>query len=600
MSAKVPVKFYYSDIPAPQGSATFYAEFTSIVQSASFDNGKRLYSDSVGLPSASIVIRNDNNEAKRFEIGTWIKIEMTANAGAGSQMLFGFLVESISYNDTPGLLAGSTATLELISVVSRLGRMNVTNMVFASAETFTQLNQFNSSSGVRTIASGGSTMDDYMTFSRPVGYSDNGLTLGGRTYSGTILQFLQTAVATENSHVHAMYPVMIVPSFVDHDRYFSTASLTFNRTVSSTSIGYEQLSRDFFDSELANQVTVTPAGLSGQTQSNATSMALYDARSYSRGTFDNATATALGLAGWLANAMSDRAVQIYTIRFTAEAQDQTALGTLFLELYSNRIGFQLVTRPPGSTNTIQEWVFVVGMRIEMTPDRSIIEMTLHPANLYCPAKIGSSFTQITETGTSRTNLLPNPSAEDNTTGWTGTNATISSGTYPFTFIGTRSVKATISAVSATQNVSVGDGDDLDQRLVVLPSQQYIFSAYVYIPTTNTADSNFRIAITGYDITGAATTGSFSSFVTLVRGTWNRLSVTYTTSSTTVRLLGFVQALSNLAVGQVFYVDNAMIERGSTLGEYFDGSMRPAEWLGTRNNSASLLEYGYYRLGRNVA
>ena len=77
---------------------------------------------------------------------------------------------------------------------------------------------------------------------------------------------------------------------------------------------------------------------------------------------------------------------------------------------------------------------------------------------------------------------------------------------------------------------------------------------------------------------------------VMTGSWQRLSITKTTKSNTTTI-GFA-VVNRTAAAHTFYVDAAMIELSSTLGDYFDGSFNPAgdfsySWTGTANASTSI-------------
>jgi hypothetical protein len=565
-----------------QGSATFpIIEFSDIVKSFSCQIGRTNYTDPVGAGSASIVINNDNNEAKRFDLGTGIEIAVNGF------LLSYFYVDSITYEDQRGLKGGATATLQCTGIIGFLGRIKVTSKAIAATSTYQQLESFNSA-----YYSGSGPLGYNLAFQRLPGPSFYGVAQGAQTYTGTILQYLQTTQATENNLVSVAGSYIWFPSFIDHASYFpSTTEVTFDRTKSASTIAYESIERNYLDSELANRVTVTPAGLSGQTASASSSVTTYGSREYSRGTYDFATSTALSNATWLANVMSDRAVQIFTISFTYEAQDVDALA-LFTGTIAGgtKMGFKLSYRPAGSLITQYEWCFIANAQWDSTPEKTVCTLTLHPANMYMPQLSGygggDSYAVI---GTSRYNLLPTPSGLSSD--WVGNKFTLASADPPFTFNSPTSVKGTVNTGTAGQSILIGDQTELNGHMVVKPSTAYTFSAYVYTPTTNTANTVWRVVTLGKTIAGVDTTATASANTTLTRGSWTRLSFTYTTTATTVRMAIYVESMSTLAVGQVVYVDDCLLEEGSVLDEYFDGTTRPAE--------GNVLNKNYWRLGRTV-
>ncbi|CAB4156206.1 hypothetical protein UFOVP665_49 [uncultured Caudovirales phage] len=116
--------------------------------------------------------------------------------------------------------------------------------------------------------------------------------------------------------------------------------------------------------------------------------------------------------------------------------------------------------------------------------------------------------------TARTNLSTNPSFETNTTSW-------SSGQSSYTV-------STVAAYSGTKSLQVIMSSPTDSNIgnttVTAPTAgRYVFSMYVYIPTTSTlAGRTVSVDTEG----GTATVSSVSqSNATLVAGSWVRFSVT---------------------------------------------------------------------------
>jgi len=584
--------FSYSPYP-PSVSTTSdpRISFTRWVLNATYSFGQTTFTDTPSPGQATIVINNDNNQAKAFDLGTAITITVNGYSG---MLCF---VDSVSYSDAHGSLKGATATLNCTGVLGRIGKSRVTSKAITQTSTEQQLEQFNGS------------IPSLIKFARPASAYAYGIAQGAQTYTGTVLQYLQTTQQTEANLVRAGVGYIFFPSYIDHVYWFSGVPETLTPDASTTNIVYESIDRNYLDSELANSVTVTPAGLSGQVGTNSTSIANYDQRDYSRGTYDYATATALSTANWLASILSDRAVQIFTVSFTAEAQDSAAFAEfLNYGVLNNSPGIKLFYRTAGSSDLKYEWVFVANIECNATPSTTVFTLTCMPANMFCPFVVGlGGSDNYAKLGVSRYNLLPNPSAETDVLGYTGTKFSVamnySDGTYPTNidgiFIGYGSCLGTVSTGTAGQWIQVGDKNEPNKRVVVLASTTYTFSAYIYTPTSNTANTNWRVTANGYTIANAATTSAVGTTTTVTRGVFTRLSVTYTTSSTTVRVALLVESTSTLAVGQTVYIDNCMLETGSTLNEYFDGSLRPAEWVGTKNDSASVLDSNYFRYGRTV-
>ena len=598
MSALRPVSFARTDVP--QGTF-FTARFDSIVQSFSFNNGRRNYVDSWNPGSATIVINNDENQAKQFDLGTGVMVEFSTTWRVQ------LYVDSVDYDDTPGLLGGATAIIQLSPASSRL---NITATSKSILQQSGMLNLIRFNSPLMPTDSGTGPLPRLVAFKFLNGAAVyGGMTQGAQTYTGTVLQYLQTTQQTDNTHIWTTGQgvasdgeYIFCPGAFDLFGYVSTANLSFNSVSSSADIAYESIHRNYLDSELANTVTVTPRGLSAQLSTNTDSVATYNTREYSRSTYDFATATALSTAEWLATVMSDRAVQVFTISFTAEAQNATAYSTLLTELQKPRLVFQIKYRPAGSYLTQTEWVMITALEINATPDKTVFTVTLHPFNMYFPllnAQTSIGSTSFNLIGKSRYNLFPNPSAESGTEGFNNfSGATVGIGLDPFTYMGRRSCKAT--ATSTSMVIKIGDQREANANMFVKSSTTYTYSLYVFVPTSNASDAVMRLEIQGYNISAASTTALQATPVNIQRGKWTRLSLTYTGNSVTVRIACYLRSISGVAVGESMYVDNCMLEESSVLDEYFDGATRPAEWTGLVNDSASVLDSEYFRFGRTNA
>lgn len=573
---------------APFQTSSPNQEFTNIVQRISISEGRQNYVDAPNPGSISIVINNDNNEAKQFDLGRPLTVIVDTYT-----LIWGF-VQSITYNDSPGLLKGSTATIQCVDNIGKLGSARTVSKVIGALSSYDQLKTFNS------VANGGSGPLGTISFNKPTGAAYSGISQSAQTYSGTALQYLQTSQQTENNLVYTQESYIYFPAFLDQILMFSTA-IEFDSTGSSTKIAYEYIDRNFLDSELANSVTVTPSGLAAQTGTNDSSIAVYEQRDYSRSTYDASSSTALSTAVWLSNVLSDRSLQTFKIRFTIEAQPLATWQSFMSEFGQGRRIFKLNYRPAGSLANRYEWVAITAVEHELTPDKTVTTLTCHPANMYVPAVTGSGgSTSFSLVGRSRYNLIPNPSNQDGSrSGYLGSNFTLSNATYPYTFIGQTSVKGVVSAVG-TQQIFINDArEPSSAKTVVESSTAYVFSAYIYVPTTNTADTQWVVTCEEQTVAGVSTAYNVGTNTTIKRGVWTRLSVSFTTTSTTKRVLNVVKSVDTLAVGQEVYIHNIMLEPTSTLEEFFDGNMRPAEFIGTANDSISVLDSNYFRFGRTV-
>lgn len=199
--------------------------------------------------------------------------------------------------------------------------------------------------------------------------------------------------------------------------------------------------------------------------------------------------------------------------------------------------------------------------------------------------------RIATTYSTRRNLILNPSFETNTTGWslssTGwTGATFTreaaswsgvSGEYAGRIQGTKDANSTqrnLIAQRPTNDVSVTPGDS--------------YSASIYIDNVAPGNVGTNFSISWWTSGGAFISSNGSGLVTAT-GT-HLLTATGTAPATAATCRVAIQTVSNQS-GQVVDVkfDAALLERSSSLGTYFDGSVpgnNQSGWLGTAHASAS--------------
>lgn len=176
----------------------------------------------------------------------------------------------------------------------------------------------------------------------------------------------------------------------------------------------------------------------------------------------------------------------------------------------------------------------------------------------------------TATYTGRVNLLPNPSWELDTSGWTGTSRTVSAGAAPV-ISGTSYASVSSSTISAKQYAIAGTA--------------YTASGWF---TRGSAARTVTIGIRFYN--GAGTeldppTLTQTSLVT--QDVPERRSMTRTAPAGTVSMSVVVSA-NNVTNGDAF-----LLEPSATLGDYFDGDSTAATgyyayWTGTPHNSTARL------------
>lgn len=151
--------------------------------------------------------------------------------------------------------------------------------------------------------------------------------------------------------------------------------------------------------------------------------------------------------------------------------------------------------------------------------------------------------------------------------------------------GTSSLKGVVATTGVNRYI-----DKRWEDVPTIPGQIYTFSTWVYLPTTNTA--NLSLTLQAYPNTGSGYLAGINlQTQTVTRGNWTRFSGTFTMPATGNYCLFRIVNLASWAAGQEIYIDGALLEKSSTLGDYFDGSTTiplGAAWTGTPNDSTSTL------------
>lgn len=190
----------------------------------------------------------------------------------------------------------------------------------------------------------------------------------------------------------------------------------------------------------------------------------------------------------------------------------------------------------------------------------------------------------------RTNLVLNPSIEVNVDGWQRNNSNIALPTQVTTdsFTGTASMAFTSNVTANAASNTIRTTNTATYRVACAPGDTFTYSVYV----KNTVGT--RSLSIGLDwFTSATTTTAISrtSSATVTNPTtWTRISVTGTAPATTTHMGIIVRFNSNGAIGDTALLDGFLVETGSTLNTYYDGSSTgvAVQWNGTPNNSTSTL------------
>jgi hypothetical protein len=188
----------------------------------------------------------------------------------------------------------------------------------------------------------------------------------------------------------------------------------------------------------------------------------------------------------------------------------------------------------------------------------------------------------------RTNLIPNPSFETNTTGWAGSNITVTRSS-TFSLFGGWALRGVVGSTGTNRFIDRSQTD-----VFVTAGLTYSYSCYVYLPATNTEDVSLVLQAFPWRAAGFLA-GITLETKTVTRGVWTRLQGTFTAPATTTNCLFRVIRPASWAAGQEIFIDAALLEQSPTVGTYFDGTdadvwpdhtLLSQQWNGTTNNSTS--------------
>jgi hypothetical protein len=183
-----------------------------------------------------------------------------------------------------------------------------------------------------------------------------------------------------------------------------------------------------------------------------------------------------------------------------------------------------------------------------------------------------------------TNLVPNPSFEVDTTGWSasGANASISRVTSE-KYIGDACLQVVVSPAANTQGV-------VSSAITVSGNTVYVVSLWV----KSAAVDSFNLVLTGNNSGASSATYATSTG-------WRRVTMTKTTSAGDTTLTITVRTGSAIAV--TWYLDGVQLEASTdpsdsapTPTSYCDGSLGVGHaWTGTAHNSSSTRAAGEHHL-----
>ena len=175
-----------------------------------------------------------------------------------------------------------------------------------------------------------------------------------------------------------------------------------------------------------------------------------------------------------------------------------------------------------------------------------------------------------------TNLIPNPSFTDGTTGWTGNNVTLSTSTTEHLY-GVSSL-----ALNATANTNTWT---YTGSIPVTAGETYTLSAYVLSATTT---RNMYVQVTWYDASSSAISSSTGTQVASSNSDWTRISVTGSAPTLAVTATCYVVIMPPV-IGEVHYVDAVQFENSILATQFKDSYSQTQETDITNDGMRKLLE-----------
>ena len=344
--------------------------FTTDVLSWSCFLGRQNFQDQYSGNRFQITIKNQNNQAANFTRGTQV---IVLNDLGGN--FLGGKVNRVDYNDYPGNIGLSTATLICDDAVAQAGRFYL--------EAFTGYN-----TSEATTAQAVRTNFSYTGFNSPpvVTYGTGGSTASATaSYNGTMLNRLNLLQRTEQGQIWTGYDAVNGDKvlFLSRSQISNLSTVSLTRTTDGiSSIKYTDLRRIQAGDNFMNYVTVNPDALAVQTASNTTSITAYGRAGYQINTVDATTTQAANNASWLANSQGDPAVFRFEIDFDSATSPNGIYSFITELVFYRNVTNQLTYRVPGAGSDTTIPVVIEGLSVSGTPTVSRFTAYASPATYY--------------------------------------------------------------------------------------------------------------------------------------------------------------------------------------------------------------------------
>jgi hypothetical protein len=346
-------------------------DFTNSVLSASITQGRQKYLDPYSGGSISITINNNANLAANFTFNTKI---LVYNNLATADYYDLFVVQEITFDDYPGNVGLSTATILAVDALGRAGRIQATNKNLTQANTLNQLDQFNYT-----------TLPSDIVFSTLFGGGES--IASAQTYTGTVLNQINNINATERgiftTSALGSFTTQRIYAFERVNPYMTLGSYSFGRNTSSSVIAYNSFKRYQNGLSFINTATISPLGLSSETRTNSSSITTFGPTFYSASTVDYNATQAQGNGDWIVNSFSDPASLRFELEFTDRSQNSVAYD-LFSSFFfaPDELLYAVAYREPGAGSDTTVNLVREGWQINITPSETSYRLFFSPLTYY--------------------------------------------------------------------------------------------------------------------------------------------------------------------------------------------------------------------------
>jgi hypothetical protein len=227
-----------------------------------------------------------------------------------------------------------------------------------------------------------------------------------------------------------------------------------------------------------------------------------------------------------------------------------------------------------------------GISHDITPDRHIVTLYPNPSRIYTYFIVGGYTTT-----TTRTNLLPNPNFETNTTNWSA-------------FAGASVVRSTAQSFNGTSSALITT--NTTAFCGIFASRIYeatagkTFTCSGYVRNMSGSTRNHRLNIDWYNgFTFISSSGPNLISLAVADG-WVRFIVTGTAPAGTTNAIPVFRVSDGTTAGWTTAVDAVLFEEASSALPYFDGTyadtytgytLTSQGWSGTADASTSTATWG---------